>query len=327
MAVVFVTGGGGFVGRHLVTRLLEAGHEVRVLVRDPARVPAEARAVVGDLLAPESYRQALTGCTTVFHAAATIAFRASALPEALRVNVEGTRALVDAADAAGVSRFIHLSACAVHGTSATPDVLLDESSPRVATPAHPYAWSKQLAEVLLEERKERLDIRIARFTTVYGPGDARMNSGSIIRSVQRGMRAVPPGGSSFIDVGDLIDGLLAITEKGRSGESYILNGGNLTYRELTQRIALLLEVSPPSLVVPRMARGPLRALAWASTRLRRADPDAVELLTPAIVDEVFRYKYFSAAKAERELAWQPRRTLAESVAAALAWYRQRGMVS
>ncbi|MBF0153222.1 MAG: NAD-dependent epimerase/dehydratase family protein [Magnetococcales bacterium] len=327
MATLFVTGGSGFVGGHLVARLLREGHEVRVLTRERARVVAGAQAVVGELLEPESYRQAMAGCERVFHAAAAITFRAAAFPQAFQVNVEGTRAVVDTARAVGVKCFIHLSACAVLGVSSSPERLLDETASASLGANQPYALTKKLAEDLLLERGRRgLDVRIARFSTVYGPGDARMNSGSILRTVQKGMLAVPPGGTSYIGVGDLVEGLLAIAERGRAGESYILSGGNLTYRELTRRIADVLGVAPPRWTLPALAYGPLLAAAWLASRLRRDDPQAVELLTPSIVREIFRYKYFSTAKAERELGWQPRQSLEESVAAAVTWYREHHLL-
>ncbi|MBF0138196.1 MAG: NAD-dependent epimerase/dehydratase family protein [Magnetococcus sp. DMHC-1] len=325
MGIIFVTGGTGFVGRNLVARLIQDGHEVRVLTRNPDRVPVGAQAVVGDLLEPLAYRRALTGCDWLFHGAAAITFRTDALAQ--EINVAGTRLLVETAREVGIKRFIHLSACAVLGVSHTPEQVLDETATPQLGPEQPYAWTKKLAEdLLLEQARQGMDVRIARFSTVYGPGDARMNSGSIIRSVQKGMLFVPPGGTSFIAVLDLVDGLLAVAERGRPGESYILNGGNLTYRELTGRIAQVLGVAPPRLTLPGLAYAPLLAMAWVLTRLRQENPQAVNLVTPAIVREIFHYKYFSTAKAARDLGWHPQQSLETCVAAAVDWYRTQKLL-
>ncbi|MBF0219411.1 MAG: NAD-dependent epimerase/dehydratase family protein [Gammaproteobacteria bacterium] len=328
---VMVTGASGFIGDNLVAELLQRGVTVYGLARSPLRRShPNLIAIQGDLLQPESYQQALQQCDTLFHCAGHISFSAADRAQAEAINIAGTKAVATAALEAEPLRFVHLSACAVLGFRQHADApLLDESAAPLIARENGYAYSKWAAEQeILTLTEQGLNAVIANISTVYGAGDRQMNSGSIIRSLRQGMRLIPPGGSSYIGIKDLLAGLLALAQNGRRGERYILNSENLTYADLTRRIAVVVKAAPPSFVLPRVARRPAIAAAWSLERLQRlrGATGGVNLVTPQIIRESFGYKYFSAAKAQRELGWQPQQSLESAVAEAMAFYLKEGLL-
>jgi NADH dehydrogenase len=155
---VFLTGATGFIGRHVLERLDASRCELVVcLVRDPARLagksprPTYVRPIAGDLLRPETYAPALAGCDVVIHLAAAVGKATES--DHFRVNLEGTRELLDAARAASVPRFLHVSTIAVN----FPDKR-----------HYAYARSKERAEELV--RASDRDWAIVRPAIVLGPG-------------------------------------------------------------------------------------------------------------------------------------------------------------
>ncbi|MBF0471225.1 MAG: NAD-dependent epimerase/dehydratase family protein [Gammaproteobacteria bacterium] len=328
MAQVLVTGGSGFIGSNLITALLQQGREVYALTRRPlAQHHPRLHEVRGDLFSTDSYRSQLGEVDTIFHCAGFISFSAEDDNTCHQINVEGTEALLTAVLQCGSSpRFVHLSACAVFGFLQNGDGMLDERAAPSLTTASGYARSKQEAErVVLQGVAQGLDGVIANISTVYGAGDHRLNSGSVIRSVLSGMRLIPPGGSSYIAMPDLISGLLALAAEGRSGERYILNGENLSYRSLITRIAAVTGAPKPWFALPELFRGPAVAAAWLLQQLPRRG-GGVNLITPQIIRETFGYKYFSNNKAVTELGWRPCHTLESAVDSALTYYRQQGLL-
>jgi len=324
-----VTGANGFIGSRLTARLRREGKPVYILVRQPVpRAENGVKVVLGDILDPSSYMPALRECDTIFHCAAYISFDSRDRKKAYDVNVEGTRRILQAARLAHISKFVHLSAGAVLGSSRNPRCVLDESSsPRIAK-RNTYAYTKWLAEEAVRaSARMGLSASIANISTVYGPGDKKMNSGSIIRMIYNGkIKLAPPGGTSYVSVDDLVEGLLLLSEKGKPGERYILSAENLTYQELVARIAKALNVRGPKLILPRQLYYPAILLAEAMEIMAALRPKMNLFLSGQILKESFRYKYFSSRKAEKELGWHPEQTFEEAITSAFEYYRNHGMI-
>jgi len=326
---VFITGAGGFIGSNLVRALASTSKHIVAFVRGEVKGSITGVTYVeGDILDPDSYSIHMAGVDTVFHCAAYVTFERKEFSRAHRVNVEGTRHILEAAFDAGIRKVVHLSACAVLGVSKDPDRVLDESSRPEILEDHVYAYTKQLAEAEIQKSVQKgLDVSIANIATVYGRGDRKMNSGSIIKAIYEGrMKCIPPGGTSYVGVDDLVNGLILLAERGKAGERYIFNTENLTYKALAQRIAGVLGVTPPRMTLP----GFTRCLAvWGAKGLDIANRNAkgrVNLITPQIIDETFGYKYFSSQKARDALGWQPVQTLEEAVIMAVDDYRKNRLV-
>jgi dihydroflavonol-4-reductase len=287
---VYVTGGSGFIGSHVIRELREHGNEVR-----------DDFVELGDRPGLE---RAMAGCEVVFHVAALYSFDAPAR-ELERVNVEGTRNVVEACAAKGVRRLVHTSSSAtcgpVRGRSAT-----EEDSPPQWELSVPYKSTKIAAERLV--LASGLDAVVVNPTTPVGDGDLRPTpTGRMVRGVASGRyRAFLDIGLNVVDVRDIARGHLLALEHGRRGERYILGGANVTLEELFAAIARLAGRPRPRLRLPQTA---VRAAALLGIVNRN---EARLSRLPA---------YFSSAKAERELGYRAgpvEPALARAVADALA---------
>jgi nucleoside-diphosphate-sugar epimerase len=200
---VFVTGGSGFVGGHIVRRLIEHGYRIRMLVR---RAPASeshpsVEVVVGDLTKPATYDPALPGSVAVIHAALT---------DSLSNDVEATAALRDRSAKAGVRKFLHLSTISVYGNP--PDgTITEDTLPMLVD--DPYARTKLAIEDMLREPSAIPEVVILRLGCVYGPGGGWWTEG-LLNLMRRGRLIQVDGGSGIAnlihvsDIGTIILHLL-----------------------------------------------------------------------------------------------------------------------
>ena len=328
MNKVLITCASGFIGSSLATYLSGRGHEVRGLVRKYTDYLPEKLQILGDLDTLERCRSFLDHETTVFHSAGVVGFSQSDYQQAYRVNVEGTRKMLDLCREAGVAKFVHLSACAVLGYSESPEKVLDEGATPVIKQSNAYAYTKKLAENLVYQYgQEGLFTCIANIATVYGYGDRKMNSGSTIHSILNGkMKIIPPGGTSYVALTDLLRGLELLAEKGACGERYILSSENLSYRMLVSRIANVLSVTLNPLTAPGFTRDILVAATWLMERVRPKQEGRINLVTPQIISESFGYKYFSHQKAQHALGWTPEVPLEQAVLDAVGFYRKEKLI-
>jgi dihydroflavonol-4-reductase len=322
----FVTGATGFIGRQLVSRLRQDGADVIVLVRkESPDLPAGTVVVKGDLLDTDSLKDAGCGCDRLYHLAGLVTFDPRRREELLRVNGEGTRNILEAAKRWGVARCVAVSSACTIGLSVDPGRILDETAPLdpVLLEANPYLYSKQVAEAEARRVANELPVAIVNPTTVYGPGDWSMNSGSLIRQVARSrLVPIPPGGSNVVDVADVVDGILAAGERGRSGERYILGGENLAFARIMRAVSEALHVQPLFLPVPRWSRGGMSWLAGVAGRFGDS-----RFLTPQIVSDLFLFKFYSSRRATEELGYRPRFSFSQSVERALEFYRTHHLLT
>ena len=291
---VYVTGASGFVGAHVAAALREQGAEVR-----DERV---------DLIDPPALERAVGGCEVVVHVAARYTYEGPA-EVVERVNVEGTRNVIEACLRRGVRRLVHTSTAGtcgpVPGRPAT-----EEDAPPHWELTVPYKASKLRAEQLvLSAARTALDAVVVNPTTPIGSGDRRPTpTGGMIAGVARGrVRAFIAGtGLNVVDVRDVARGHVLALEHGRRGERYLLGGIDLSLRDLFARVAAAAGRPAPRLRVPYVLP---RALA-ACGLLNRHEVRLARLPM-----------FFSSTKAERELAYtagpiEP--AIAEAVSDALA---------
>ncbi len=274
----YVTGASGFVGSHVVRVLREAGWEV-----------GEAFADLGER---DGLRRAMAGCDAVFHLAALYSFRGDPR-EFERVNVQGTRNVLEAARAAGVARVVHTSTCATCGPVAGREAT-EEDEPPAWELVVPYKATKLAAERLaLDAERDGLDVVAVNPTTPIGEGDWMPTpTGRMVRGVASGrFRAYLRGaGLNLVDVRDVARGHLLAFERGKRGERYLLGGRNVTLAEAFALIARAAGRTPPRLAVPY---GVARAAA------------ALGLLNRHEIALARLPMWFSSDKARRELGYEP----------------------
>jgi nucleoside-diphosphate-sugar epimerase len=246
---VFVTGAAGFLGRRLLPRLAERGHEPTALLLpdEPAPEPVPARLVRGDITEPASLAGLLDGHDAVVHLAALVGY-GQRMEACRRVNVDGTRNVARAAVAAGARRFVHLSSVSVYGRAA--GVPLDEDAPLART-GDPYGDTKIAAERVLREHEARgeLALTVLRPTVVTGPGDDKFLP-KLAENLRSGRARVIGSGRHRVDavhVDDVVALLARVLDDPRAvGGTYNVNHpGNPTWNELLALFAEALGVPAP----------------------------------------------------------------------------------
>ena len=321
--LVLVTGGTGFIGRHLCRRLLAEGCRVRVLCRDTSGrgdLDSSVEVASGDVTRPSSLLAALAGADTVFHLASALGATPFGPQGFFAVNAEGTRNVLDAARAAGTRRIVHCSSVGVLGHIQGPPAAED-------APLHPeddYERSKaQGEEIAREQAAAGLPVTIVRPGWAYGPGDRR--TFKLMRAIARRRFFFVGDGTTrehpvFVD--DLAAGLARCrTAELAPGEVITIAGDEIvTIEELCGRIARAIGVPLTRLHVPRE---PLRTLAGLLERaFKAADREAP--LTRAKVDFFLKHRAFDTAKAKRLLGFEPQVRLDEGLPRTVAWYRSQG---
>lgn len=304
----FVTGATGFVGSHVARALAEQGTDLRLLVRPSSRTNniADLRAEVamGDLCQPESLRKAMQGCDVVFHVAADYRIWVRDPDQMYKANVEGTRAVIDAAQACGVRRVVYCSSVATMGFTQS-GAIVDENTPvSLKDMVGHYKRSKFMAEqIALEAGRKGANVVVVNPTTPIGERDIKPTpTGRIIVDfLNRKFPAYVDTGLNLADVKEVARGHLLAMEKARPGERYILGGENLTLKQILDKLAALTGLPSPTMKVPHAVAMGFAAFDQLFTGIirgkePRATIDAVKM---------GRKKMFAlSAKAERELGYR-----------------------
>ena len=301
---VLVTGGTGFIGSSIVRALLLAGHDVRALVREGADTRnlagLDIERVTGDITDPESLTAAIRGCTHVFHAAALYSFWVTQPGLIERVNVGGTRNVLQAALDAGVERVVYTSSVAALAVPSR-DRPVDE-----ATPVDPsaiigaYKRSKYAAEqVALEYAAKGLPVVIVNPSFPVGPRDIKPTptGQTILDFINHRLPAYVDTGMNVVDVEDVAQGHLLAAEKGKIGERYILGGRNMSMREFLGILEKISGIPAPRV---RLPYAPLLALSYVNAtwcRMTKSTPR----MTPDTIRMSRHYMYYDPSKAINEL--------------------------
>lgn len=262
--MVFVTGGTGLVGSHLILELAKAGKNIVALKRpgsaisilhslcswyhlDTEKLLENIRWVEGDLLDPVSIEDALEDVAEVYHCAALVSFNPKDRAAIIQANVEGTANLVNACLEKKIEKFCHVSSVAAFG-QAVDGQAVDEGSPRTSESGHSaYSTSKYYSELeVWRGMTEGLNVVIVNPSIILGPG-INWSKGSLrmFSEVSKGMKFYTTGGSGFVDVRDVVSVMIELMNKGIFNQRFCLNAENLSYREVFSEIALALNRKAP----------------------------------------------------------------------------------
>jgi dihydroflavonol-4-reductase len=325
----FVTGATGFVGSHVARVLHDAGADLRLLVRKTSRTDnidgIPAHRFVGDLLEPRSLLKAMSGCDAVFHVAADYRLWTRDESQMYRCNVGGTRAVIEAAQQAGVRRIVYTSSVATMGFGNNGH-LTDEDSPvSVDDMIGPYKRSKFVAEqVAIEAARHGVDVVIVNPTTPVGEQDIKPTpTGRIILDfLKRKFPAYVHTGLNLVDVVECARGHISAFEKGRSGERYILGGENLTLKQILDKLGVITGLPSPKVRLPyTVAFGAAVVDTAINGVLLHREPRA----TIDSVRMARKEMFVACTKAERELGWNTV-PVDQALRRAVDWFRAHSYV-
>jgi nucleoside-diphosphate-sugar epimerase len=328
-SVCLVTGATGFIGGHLAQRLVDEGYQVRCLARASSDTTLldrlDVEIAVGDLTSSRSLARAADGCRYVFHCGALVSDWATP-QEIERINVAGTRSLLDASVRASVDRFIQFSTTDVYGY---PGAAAVDETYEPTRFSNWYAQTKLAAEaeVRRAEREHGLEAVILRPATVYGPRSTEV-VGGIARAIRSGNMLLVDRGravAGLVYIDNLIDAaLLALRHDAAPGQAFNATDGlDVTWKEFTDGLAAGLGCSEVRWSIPYwMANGIGFSLEHGYRLLRRTTRLTTQpLLSRQAVHVLGRNQDFSSRKARELLGWEPRVDYASGLAATLDWLK------
>jgi UDP-glucose 4-epimerase len=317
---VLVTGGTGYIGRHLVEALLDQNARVRVLVRANSQIPSAWAGTVelccGDLEFPESLGAACRGIDTLFHAAAyahtEVDVSSHEAERHWRVNALGTRRLAEVAAEAGVKRFLFLSSVKAMGEGEKRCVDEEWSAP----PRSPYGKAKRAAEQWVVEIGQRHFMHVVnlRLAMVYGAG-AKGNLGRMIEGIRRGwFPPLPEVGNqrSMVHVCDVIQAALrAATHPLANQKTYLVTDGRFySSREIYELICVGLGMPVRAWAVPVCLLRSVARIGDITSRLRRRHSG----FNSETLDKLLGWACYRSDRIQRELGYRPSRNLVDSLA-------------
>jgi dihydroflavonol-4-reductase len=323
-----VTGAAGFIGSHVVRTLLAAGHQVRALhlpgerLDNLAGLPVELFA--GDVTDAAIMGRAVKGCDHVFHLAAIYALWLPEPERMRRVNVQGTRNVLQAALDAGVERVVYTSSIAVFGGQGPGRDATERSPFALGATGDLYSRTKHESHrVALEYVGRGLDVTIVAPCGPLGPGDIGPTpTGRLLLSaINMPMPVLVDTTTNFADVRDMATAHLLAAERGKTGESYLLGHENVHLGDLARMALGIAGLRRPVIELPPvLVTGAAHGLV-ALANLRQRPP----LVTPAALRIARLGLRADCTRAKRQLG-MPTRPIADSVRDALIWFARNGYV-
>ncbi len=305
----FVTGATGFIGGHLAQKLIAQGHQVTCLVRNPDKATGLAQLgatlVKGDVADRTAMREPMRGVDGVFHMAALYKLGLEFKNQMMAANVEGTRHVLETALEVGVPKLVYTSTVGVFGN--THGKIVDETyHVEKQTLASEYERTKWAAhyEVAVPLQQRGAPLVNVQPGGVTGPGDTSpLNMVYDFYLNRMPLMMGPQAGSTVAHVDDIVDGHLLAMEKGRNGESYILAGPSVTYKQMMEMWQSICGVPAPKIWLPGWTASLSASLVGGLEKVFKLK---TALSSEALTTQADYTFYASADKAKRELGWQPR---------------------
>ena len=257
MQKAFLTGATGFIGGNLVTKLLDKGYKIKVLVRNNNLLEKHSwkdkvEVILGNILDPETFNGKINDCEIIIHCAAIIGFWNRTWSKLYKVNVIGTKNVLNEALKSGCKKVVHISSVAAIGYGENNEPINEE---------HPYNWgrhnicymeTKHEAELEVQQAiKNGLNVTMVNPANVWGVGDYRGRRTSVIKAIKYGLPFYVNAGTNFVDVDAVCEAIINAIELGKCGERYILGGENLTIKEFLGIIADETNVRKPFIPLPK----------------------------------------------------------------------------
>ena len=323
---VVVTGASGHVGANLIRSLNARGRDVNALVHHDKHAVEDLNIEIiqGDICDINSLYKAFEGADVVYHLAALISLSLADWPLVERINVQGTRNVVDACIKCGVRRLIHFSS--IHAFDQHPlNIPLDESRALVDSDGHaPYDRSKAMGKKeVLRGIEQGLDAVIICPTAIIGPYDYKIShlSQALLSIAGGKFPALIEGGFDWVDVRDVVDGAMAAEEKAKSGSVYLLSGHWASIAELAKIVEELFGTPAPVFICPLWLAPVGIPFASIYASVTRTKP----VYTKFTLRAVNSNHNICHDRATCDLGYQPR-TLRETIYDTLIWLQDNGYI-
>ncbi len=301
---VLVTGADGLLGSNLVRELLTRGDEVRAFV-EPGRQQKTLEGltlekVQGNLLNPEDVMNATLGCNAIIHCAASTSVWPTRSALVNRVNIEGTKNMVNAVYQNKIKRLIYIGTANSFGFGSKAIPGIENNPYKSEKYGLDYMDSKYKTQqfILNEVKENKLPAIIVNPTFMFGPYDSNPSSGAMIVALYKGkVPGYTSGGRNYICAKDAATAIANALTKGEVGECYILGNQNLSYKEVFGKIATTIGVKPPSIPIPSVFAKFYGGIGSVVGKITNKAPAISYPLSRIACDE----HYYSPAKAIKEL--------------------------
>ena len=262
--MIFVTGGTGFLGAHLLYHLLEKGEKIKALRRPDSKNDLLERVfgfytdntqllidkiewVEGDLFDIYSFEEILNDVTVIYHSAAIVSFQPGDKNQMMQTNIQGTANLVNIAIEKKIKKFCHVSSIAAIGRADNSKIIDEQTRWRASKKNSSYALSKYGAErEVWRGIEEGLNAVIVNPSIILGPGEINSGSGKLIGTILNGLKFYTSGVNGYVDVRDVVKAMVLLVENDISSERFIVSAENIFYIDLFGMISRKLGKSPPA---------------------------------------------------------------------------------
>ncbi|RKD92103.1 NAD-dependent epimerase/dehydratase family protein [Mangrovibacterium diazotrophicum] len=322
--MIFVTGGTGLVGSHLLFNLLRSGKQVRALKRSSSNLKLALMTfsyysdqaeelfqkidwVEGDILDYHSMEELLAGVTDVYHCAAMVSFHPNDHDSMLNNNVKGTANLIDAAIFNKVKRFCHVSSIAALGHTQDGTEIDEETYWIPSKQKSAYSLSKFFSEMeVWRGIEEGMDAVIVNPSIILGPGNWDIGSPKLFQSIWKGLGYYTKGENGFVDVRDVAEVMTQLmqpeTFSQHKNQRFILNAGNMGYQEFFNKIADALQRPRPKTFASDM----ILQVAWRAARMASFFSGKRPVITKEAVSGSNRINHYNGSKIQRSIAFEYR---------------------
>ncbi|MFV0377157.1 MAG: NAD-dependent epimerase/dehydratase family protein [Mangrovibacterium sp.] len=322
-STIFVTGGTGLVGSHLLFNLVQSGQRVRALKRPssnlrlvlktfayysdkPEELFSQIDWVEGDILDYHSMEEILAGVDDVYHCAAMVSFHANDYDSLLNNNVKGTANLIDAAIFNQISRFCHVSSIAALGKTQDGTQIDEETYWIPSKQKSAYSLSKFFSEMEVWRGIEEggLEAVIVNPSIILGPGNWDIGSPKLFQTIWKGLHYYTKGETGFVDVRDVASAMIRLMDPTSFGEHknqrFILNAGNMSYQDFFNKIADALQRPRPR----TFASDLILQLAWRSARLASFFSGKRPAITRDAVSGTNKINHYNGSKIQRSIDFE-----------------------
>jgi len=326
---ILVTGATGFIGSSLVRKLASGGDDISILVRKSSDLSAltdilpKVHLLYGDITNRPTVDAAVQGIDLVYHSAGLTYMGDKKSALLYKINVNGTRNILQASLAAGVKRVVHVSSITAVGVAFDKKPVNESVIWNFETLSLEYARTKFLSEKEVAEAiKKGLDCVIVNPAFVFGAGDINFNAGRIIKDIyNRRLPFYPLGGICVVDVEIVVEAIMTAMTKGKTGERYILGGENVSYKQLADTISRITGAPKVHLPLPFW----IAKILKSGLHLYKKKQRLSKLFNLSMFRVASNFLYFDSGKATRELGmrYEPHEL---SIRRAYEWYRDRNML-